>query len=173
MGARVGGDRFVLLCRTEELELSRFNRLGAELMRRLHLKYALHICAAAFMKIDDPTLPVAELCDRAQIAQETVSGRSDKSVALYGEELRRSLLWEQEVATGMYEALGRASFRCISSRFSACRPTRRCRRRRWCAGTTQAWADSPDQFISILKKTALLTGWTSMYGSGYFNIWRS
>lgn len=106
---RVGGDRFVLLCRMEELDLSRFNRLGPELMHRLHLKYGLHICCGIY-EIDDLTLPVGEICDRAQIAQEMISGRSDQNVALYDEELRRSLRWEQEVSSQMYEALEQGQF---------------------------------------------------------------
>ncbi len=106
---RVGGDRFVMLCRMEELELNRFRQIGPELMRRLHLKYGLHICCGVY-EIDDLTLPVGEICDRAQIAQETISGRSDQSVALYDEELRRSLRWEQEVSSQMYEALEQGQF---------------------------------------------------------------
>lgn len=106
---RVGGDRFVLLCRMEELDMARFNRLSPELMRRLHLKYGLHICCGIY-EIDDLTLPVGEICDRAQIAQETISGRNDQNVALYDEELRRSLRWEQEVASQMYEALEQGQF---------------------------------------------------------------
>ncbi|KAF5064124.1 Chemotaxis response regulator protein-glutamate methylesterase [anaerobic digester metagenome] len=106
---RVGGDRFVLLCRMEELELGRFRQLGPELMRRLHLKYGLHICCGIY-EIDDLTIPVGEICDRAQIAQETISGRSDQSVVLYDEELRRSLRWEQEVVSQMYEALEQGQF---------------------------------------------------------------
>lgn len=106
---RVGGDRFVMLCRMEELELIRFRQVGPELMRRLHLKYGLHICCGIY-EIDDLTLPVGEICDRAQIAQETISGRSDQSVVLYDEELRRSLRWEQEVSSQMYEALEQGQF---------------------------------------------------------------
>ena len=106
---RVGGDRFVMLCRMEELELNRFRQMGPELMRRLHLKYGLHICCGIY-EIDDLMLPVGEICDRAQIAQEMISGRSDQSVALYDEELRRSLRWEQEVSSQMYEALEQGQF---------------------------------------------------------------
>lgn len=106
---RVGGDRFVLLCRMEELDLSRFSRLGPELMYHLRLKYGLHICCGIY-EIDDLTLPVGEICDRAQIAQEMISGRSDQNVALYDEKLRRSMRWEQEVSSQMYEALEQGQF---------------------------------------------------------------
>jgi len=153
---RVGGDRFVLLCRTEELELSRFNRLGAELMRRLHLKYALHLCCGVY-EIDDPTLPVAELCDRAQIAQETVSGRSDKSVALYDEELRRSLLWEQEVASGMYEALEQGQFQVYLQpifSLSSNAPVSAEALVRW--DHPKRGLIPPDQFISIFEKNGFI-----------------
>lgn len=48
---RVGGDRFVMLCRMEELELNRFGHIAGELMRRLRLKYALHICCGIYYQI--------------------------------------------------------------------------------------------------------------------------
>lgn len=106
---RVGGDRFVMLCRMEELELSRFGHIAGELMRRLRLKYALHICCGIY-EIEDITMPVGEICDRAQIAQQTISGKEGKGVAFYGEELRESLCWEQEVVSQMYEALEQGQF---------------------------------------------------------------
>lgn len=106
---RVGGGRFVLLCRMDDLNLNHFDQLGVELMRRMHMKYGLHICCGVY-EIDDLTLPVGELCDRAQLAQETICGRNDLTVAFYDETLRQNLRWEQEVVSGMDEALEQRQF---------------------------------------------------------------
>lgn len=170
---RVGGDRFVLLCRAEELDLLRFNRLGAELMRWMHLKYNLHICCGVY-EIEDLKLPVEEICDRAQIAQETVSGRSDQSVAIYDEELRRSLLWEQEVASQMFEALEQGQFEVYLQpifSLSTNAPVSAEALVRW--NHPVRGMIPPISLSLFLKKTALSTGWINTFGSGCLNTWRS
>lgn len=106
---RVGGDRFALCCRKEELDLARLRRMGGELMRRLRLKYELRICFGIY-EIDDVTLTVGEMCDRAQIAQDVLAVRRGQTVAYYDETLRQDLLWEQSVATQMDEALLQGQF---------------------------------------------------------------
>lgn len=110
LAGRVGGDRFLLLCRRDELKLDEFERLGAELMTRLHLKYGLRVCCGVY-EIGDLTLPIREICDRAQLAQKKAAARAERAVAIYDDQLRRDLRWEQSVSAQMYEALEGGQFR--------------------------------------------------------------
>jgi len=154
---RVGGDRFVMLCRMEGLELNRFRQVGPELMRRLHLKYGLHVCCGIY-EIDDLTLPVGEICDRAQIAQETISGRSDQCVALYDEELRRSLRWEQEISSQMYEALEQGQFQVYLQpifSLSSNAPVSAEALVRWIH--PERGLIPPNQFIPVLERNGFIT----------------
>lgn len=154
---RVGGDRFVALCRMDELDLNRFRHMGSELMRKLHLKYGLHICCGIY-EIDDFTLPVGEICDRAQIAQETISGRTDQSVAFYDENLRRNLRWEQEASSQMYEALEQGQFQVYLQPIfglSTNAPVSAEALVRWnYPGKGQI---SPDRFVPIFERNGFIT----------------
>ena len=106
---RTGADRFFVLCRRDELDLNAVEQLGGELMRRLHLKYGLRVCCGVY-EVEDASLPIREICDRAQLAEKKASGRSDHSVAFYDEQLRRDLRWEQSVSAQMYDALESGQF---------------------------------------------------------------
>ena len=137
--------------------MNRFRQVGPELMRRLHLKYGLHVCCGIY-EIDDLTLPVGEICDRAQIAQETISGRSDQCVALYDEELRRSLRWEQEISSQMYEALEQGQFQVYLQpifSLSSNAPVSAEALVRWIH--PERGLIPPNQFIPVLERNGFIT----------------
>lgn len=60
--------------------------------------------------IDDPTLPVSAMYDRAAMAEKNVQGRYDSKGALFDESMREELLVEQQIATEMKQALELGQF---------------------------------------------------------------
>lgn len=55
--------------------------------------------------VDDKSLSVRSMYDRAKIAQATIKGRYDAHMALYDESMRNQILREQEIVDEMQEAL--------------------------------------------------------------------
>jgi diguanylate cyclase (GGDEF)-like protein len=60
--------------------------------------------------IDDPSLDVNLMIDRAMLAQISLKGRSETSLALYDETMRQQLLEEQQLTDDMEKALAEKQF---------------------------------------------------------------
>ncbi|MEG1823495.1 MAG: EAL domain-containing protein [Cloacibacillus sp.] len=60
--------------------------------------------------IDDRTVPVELMCDRAGIAQRSVKGGYEKICAFYDDRFRDHLLYEQEIINDMRPALNNGQF---------------------------------------------------------------
>ena len=154
---RTGADRFFVLCRRDELDLNAVEQLGGELMRRLHLKYGLRVCCGVY-EVEDASLPIREICDRAQLAEKKASGRSDHSVAFYDEQLRRDLRWEQSVSAQMYDALESGQFQVYLQpifSLSSNRPVSAEALVRWVH--PEHGMIPPDRFIPIFERNGFIS----------------
>lgn len=60
--------------------------------------------------VNDKTLPVSAMYERAAIAEISVKGRFDRHIALYDESMRTKLIREQEITSEMNTALMRRHF---------------------------------------------------------------
>ncbi len=60
--------------------------------------------------VDDVSLPVGSLYDRAVMAQESIHGRYDMYIAMYHKSMRDQMLHEQRIVTEMYDALREGQF---------------------------------------------------------------
>lgn len=109
IAGRLGGDHFGICCPQDNLDVSRLRRLGGEVAQQLRLKYDLRVCCGVY-EIDDPALPVEQICDRAQMALTAMSKQNGDCVFYYNEEMRQDLLWEQAVSAQMQEALDSGQF---------------------------------------------------------------
>lgn len=102
---RLVNDRFALLMRKQDYREVRFADRSAEVMKvAKDVTYPLRIYVGVY-EIDDPTLPVAVMCDRAMMAIATIKGDFRRKVAYYDEKLRSSVLQEQELAAGLDRAI--------------------------------------------------------------------
>jgi len=109
VAGRLGGDHFAICCTRDSLDTERLRRLGGDVALQLRMKYDLRVCCGIY-EIDDSTLPVEQICDRAQMALTAMSKFNGDCVSYYSEEMRRDLLWEQTVAAQMQEALDGGQF---------------------------------------------------------------
>jgi diguanylate cyclase (GGDEF)-like protein len=67
-------------------------------------------CRAGIFVVENPTLDVNLMIDRAMLAQMTIKGRSDACLALYDDSLRQNILEEQQLTDSMETALKEHQF---------------------------------------------------------------
>ena len=68
------------------------------------VSYPLKVYLGVY-EIDDPSMPISMMCDRALLALGTIKGDYQKQVAYYDEKLRYNVLQEQELAAGLDRAI--------------------------------------------------------------------
>lgn len=61
-------------------------------------------------RIEDPRMRVEQMCDRAELAMQTIKGQYGRHFAFYNEKLRENLLREQEIRQDMNDALEGGEF---------------------------------------------------------------
>ena len=104
---RIGSDRFALMMPKyrfrEEIFIS-----GPKSVSHIEEddNYPVRIYIGVY-EVTDRSMPVSAMCDRAQMALETIKGDYEKRVAFYDEELRNSVLREQELTSDVNEAIAK------------------------------------------------------------------
>lgn len=102
---RLGNDRFALLMRKRDYREMRLVGRSMDAMKIAEdVSYPLKIYRGVY-EIDDPSLPIAVMCDRALMALDTIKGDFQKRIAYYDEQIRYSVLQEQELAAGLDRAI--------------------------------------------------------------------
>ena len=102
---RLVNDRFALLMRKRDYREMKFVAKSAEVMKIANdVSYPLMVYLGVY-EVDDPSLPIAMMCDRAMLALGTIKGDYQKQVAYYDEKLRYQVLEEQELAAGLDRAI--------------------------------------------------------------------
>ncbi|MEA4854329.1 MAG: EAL domain-containing protein [Christensenella sp.] len=110
--ARLEADEFACLIPHREYyeksdftdSIEKINALSNMIKLSLILRYGIYT-------IDDPTVPVDIMCDRADLAKESIKGKYDTYFACYDDSLRQKLLDEQMIVSDMKTALTEGQFR--------------------------------------------------------------
>ncbi|MCI2058293.1 MAG: EAL domain-containing protein [Oscillibacter sp.] len=106
---RVGNDHFAVCCPRDSADTGELQALARRITEQLRLRFALRISYGIY-EIEDPDMPVQQMCDRAQMALSRLKESDAASCAFYHEELRRGLLEEQEITDEMESALAGGQF---------------------------------------------------------------
>lgn len=154
---RMGGDVFALLVPHQEVYRDQWfaevvwklNRFSVDL--NLVMRYG--ICSRV-----SPQVPVATLCDRANLAKQTIKGKYNAYYAYYNEELRERLLDEQSITANMNTALAQKQFKVYlqpkyhlqSGKISGAEALVR-----W--EHPEKGLISPDKFIPLFEKNGFIT----------------
>ncbi|MDD7643607.1 MAG: EAL domain-containing protein [bacterium] len=102
---RLVNDRFALLMRKRDYREMKFIVKSAEFMKIANdVSYPIKIYLGVY-EIDDPSIPVSMMCDRALMAVSTIKGDYQKQIAYYDENLRYHMMQEQELAAGLDRAI--------------------------------------------------------------------
>lgn len=102
---RLVNDRFALLMKKRDYREMKFTEQTAEVMKITNeISYPLKVYLGVY-EVDDISLPVAVMCDRALLALDTIKGDYQKQVAYYDAGLRHRLLQEQELSAQLDRAI--------------------------------------------------------------------
>jgi len=153
---RFYGDNFVL-CTERVLYDVDFceNVIDCGLLRKKY-NYDFIINYAVF-EIEDNTLTVSDICDRAKMALESIKGSYSKRNIIYNDNLRKQMMAEQYILNTMEEALkNREFFICFQPIFGLSA------NRTVCAEALIRWANpsrgfiSPSEFLPIFEKNGFI-----------------
>ncbi|MEG2222097.1 MAG: EAL domain-containing protein, partial [Oscillospiraceae bacterium] len=106
---RLEADHFAICLPAKYLDAPLFLVQTGELMGKLDIPYTVTV-AFGIYEIDDPDIPVDQMCDRANLALQTIKGKYKRHYALYNDTMRQTMLREQEIRGEMAEALATRQF---------------------------------------------------------------
>lgn len=95
--ARLDNDHFALLMKKSDYSEQKFISLPSQvayISQNLGYPVKIHI---GVYEIDDITVPVSVMCDRAFMAIKTIKGNFQKMIAYYNDDLRKTVLREQQL----------------------------------------------------------------------------
>ncbi len=107
--ARANADRFFLLVpgdvdMTHIVEVYQNSLFSYPIAMKIYVKFGIY-------EIEDMSMPVAGMCDRATLALSSIKGRYDKVSSYYDDILRKRLLVEQQIINDMEAAIKEKQFR--------------------------------------------------------------
>ncbi len=106
---RIGSDQFVcLIQRRDSYDKEDFSFV-AEAINQLPITIELKICYGIY-QIEDTTIPVSIMCDRALIAGNSVKGIYDVNYAFYDDKFMQTMRAEQVIIDNMKSALQERQF---------------------------------------------------------------
>lgn len=108
-GCRIVSDRFAFLMRVNEKNIGTLPGQLLDDISCYDLPFEI-TCNAGIYIITDRTLSADSMIDRAVIAQSSVKGSYTKRYKFYAEELRKSLMGEQEIIGAMRAAIEEEQF---------------------------------------------------------------
>ena len=107
---RLGGDQFALLLPKERYREENFRRI-AEALAGLYNSGIYTLCIHfGIYEVEDPSVPVSVMCGRANSALRTIREDMTHTIAVFNNDIRQKLLFEQQVIGGFDEALRGGQF---------------------------------------------------------------
>lgn len=107
---RLVNDQFALMMRKRDYREMKLTGQSLGAMKIADdVSYPLKVYLGVY-EIDDASLPVSVMCDRAMLALDTIKGNYQKQVAYYDDNLRYHVLQEQELAEGLDRAIREGEF---------------------------------------------------------------
>ena len=106
------GDRFVQVVKAEDLErtLDKFSRIFDKTPEILHDQNYSLIVHAGVYKIEQDETSVITMLDRAFLALSSVKDFNENRYAFYDDNMRRGLVWEQQITAALDSAIAERQF---------------------------------------------------------------
>lgn len=106
---RLDSDMFAFCVPAERFELEQMLKSQSTLCSSVGIHYNMTIHNGIY-PIQDKSIPVSTMCDRARMALETVKDNYVLRYAYYDEEIRQTMLTEQQILNDMHRALNEGEF---------------------------------------------------------------
>lgn len=107
--ARMENDHFMICLKTEDLVVNEIFSMIDSCLQTPGIHLHIHASFGIYL-IDERTLPVARMCDRAALAIESIKGSYLDFYAYYNNGLRTNLVKELEIVSTMEESLAQGQF---------------------------------------------------------------
>lgn len=107
---RLESDHFAICIPLSKMNMDVYGRISAGLFKSLGMTNKIVIGAGVY-KITDRSISVDQMCDRANIALQTVKGNYVNNYAFYDDDMRKAMLVEQEIRDNMVNALEEGQFK--------------------------------------------------------------
>ena len=154
---RLAADKFLIYMDSAHYDEQRFLNASREVKKLIgHSAITLHIRFGIYT-IEDKSLAVTVMCDRAKIAFQTIRGDSQRFIAFYNAELMQQKLQEQKIISEFSDALAARQFQIyLQPQISA-------EKGLFGAEVLVRWQHpkqgliAPGAFIGILEKTGLIS----------------
>lgn len=106
---RISGDHFAVCVKKDSFDIACVLRELDSRLGEINTDCRVVVEVGIF-EIDDPTMPAANMFDRASLALNTITEDIDRNYAFYDDKIRENLLREQEIVGEMYTALEQRQF---------------------------------------------------------------
>ena len=108
---RLGGDQFALIVPRESFDVADLAQVADAL--RAEFSSGLYTFRIHFgvYEVEDTSIPVSVMCDRANAALRTIREDLGRTVAVFDDAMMRRNLFEHEVVSGFEQALAEGQFR--------------------------------------------------------------
>lgn len=154
---RINADQFACLIErrssyTEDMFLNAIAQVNSQLeIRNLVMKWGIYT-------IEDRTLSVEQMCDRALLAARSIKGQYGKYFAAYDDTLRNRLLKEQAITDSMETALAENQFQIYLQPKYRIRDERMIGAEALVRWIHPTWGfQSPAEFIPLFEKNGFIT----------------
>lgn len=107
---RLEADHFVCCFPEKYFNAEKILERIDKVINRIKINYSIVVNFGVY-PIDDISLPIERMCDRAHLALRTIKGNYLKKYAFYDENLRNTILKEQQIANEMDYALNNGQFK--------------------------------------------------------------
>lgn len=109
IACRIMADRFAVLCPADCIDSEAVRLLHREINSPHIIGQSITVRIGRYL-VEELSIPVSSMYDRAVMAQDSIKGRYDKYIMQYQESMREKLLREQEIVTNMRDALRNGEF---------------------------------------------------------------
>ena len=154
---RLDSDNFAACIPLAQFDAEAFYKDIQKCLESLNIEYEIPLKLGVFI-IDDITIPVSQMCDRAALALQTIKGNYMKGISYYDEAMRQAMLDEQNLTYDMERALAEREFviylQPVYSVTEGC-PIGAEALVRW-QHPTRGFL-TPDKFIPIFEKNRFIT----------------
>ena len=108
---RIGGDQFALLIPKGMYQEALLTGAAQELKEEFSSGLYTFCIHFGVYEVNDTSLPISVMCDRANTALRTIRDNPRETVARFDETMMRKSLFEQEIISGFEKALAEGQFR--------------------------------------------------------------
>ncbi len=106
---RLESDHFAVCCRRDSIDTQALASEINESLKGIGINYHIYTHIGAYI-IDDRALPIDQMCDRANLAHESIKDSFVRHYAVYDSEMRNIVLNEQRMTNEMESALESGQF---------------------------------------------------------------